>query len=444
MRKLLYVNLLICIIFLAFTFISYAEDFQPPEKANIDWKQFSGETINVMSHSHLGLEILRTMIPEFEALTGMKVVIDDYPFTDFANKIMIDLSTGKPATDVLALNHSLTVMYVEAGWIEPLEPYIQDPSLTDETWYDFEDFPKGSLKGGMHQGKVYGIPKSPDTQILFYRRDLFEQNGLTIPQTMDELYEVAGKLNNPPDISGILLRLSRASGSSWPWNGYVLTYGGYWIDPDTGKPGLNSPETVAATDMYLKLMKDFGPSGALNIGWAEVLANFQQGKGAIIGGDASLFSGSFEDQEKSAVAGKTGYAVLPSSPDGHRSPAAGTAWMWGMSSQSSKKKPAWLLIEWATSKYNAIRFGIEAAEIIRDSVWAREEIAQKYPEDWIQASSETMSKYSEAYVFPRVKEVNALMDIVDVALQKIFTGETTTQAGLDEAQKKTEELLGIK
>ena len=433
---------IVCVVFLMMFLVTsvYGAGFIPPDKANINWKQFSGEKLNIMACSRRGIDTLKTLIPEFEALTGIKVTIDDYPEGEFFKKIVIDLSSGKPATDVFFLNHSFTVMYAEGGWIEPLKPFIDDPALTDAAWYDFKDYSTGSLRDCTYKDVLYGIPVAPDCQIMFYRKDVFQEKGVKIPETMDELLDLSKKLKTS-DMAGIVLRLARGVGTSWPWNGYVQTYGGYWINPKTGEPELDSAPTLAATEMYLKLLKEAGPAGALNYSWYECTSDFQQGKAAIFGGDASIFVSNFEDKEQSKVAGKTGYAMLPAGPNGKRNPAAGTAWFWAMTAQSPKKKPAWLFIEWVTSKPTALKTGLGATEIMRDSIFKSEELAKMYPADWIQVSAETMSKYSEGYAFPMVKEIAPLMDIVDIALQKAFSGEMSTADALKEAQQKTLETL---
>ena len=56
---------------------------------------------------------------------------------------------------------------------------------------------------GMYKGTFYALPFKPDVQLLFYRKDLFEDediqadfkektgNELKVPETIDELYETA-------------------------------------------------------------------------------------------------------------------------------------------------------------------------------------------------------------------------------------------------------------
>ena len=143
-----------------------------------------------MACSRDAITYLKNIVPEFEKLTGIKVAIDDYPEAEFFRKIIIDLSSGNPVSDVFMLSHAYSTMYEAGGWLEPLEPYLENSSLTDKAWYDFEDYPAGSLSAVVINSKLYGIPIAPDNQIVFYRKDLFEEAGLLYPNNMDELYEM--------------------------------------------------------------------------------------------------------------------------------------------------------------------------------------------------------------------------------------------------------------
>ncbi|NPV53946.1 MAG: sugar ABC transporter substrate-binding protein [Firmicutes bacterium] len=428
---------LVVLMLLTVSVVSYGASMPSADQAKINWKQASGQSIRIMACARPAITYLKSLLPEFEALTGIKVTIDDYPEGEFFKKIVIDLSSGKPVSDAFMLSHAYTVMYAEGKWVEPLKPYLENPKLTDAAWYDFNDYPKGSLRDATWKGVLYGVPIAPDTQILMYRKDLFKSKGLDIPKDMNELYQAAVKLNDPPKMAGIVLRLLRGSGTHWPWNGYVQNYGGYWIDPEDN-PQLNSKPTIEATKMYIKLLKDAGPAGAVNYSWYECASDFQQGKAAIFGGDSNIFMSQFENPKGSAVAGKVGYAILPAAPNGHHAPAAGTAWYWGMSSKSSKKIASWLFIQWATSKELALKLGLETTEIMRNSVWQSEALRQKYPvPDWIKASSETMNKFSASYAFPMVKEFAPLADIAEVALQEIYLGKMTVEEAMADAQAKS-------
>ncbi len=67
---------------------------------------------------------------------------------------------------------------------------------------DYEEVSKWFVKGAdvpyRYEGGVYGLPSTQQFYMLFYRTDIFEQYGLTVPNTWEEFLEVASilMLNN--------------------------------------------------------------------------------------------------------------------------------------------------------------------------------------------------------------------------------------------------------
>lgn len=246
------------------------------ESANIDWRQIKGESLYAIMNVHGCTDALKPLIPDFEKLTGAKLIMEEVSWGELVKKVPIELSSGKPSFDVLMLNHCFPLEYARAGWLDPLDPYLADPTLTDASWYDFADYSFGSYALQIADGKLYGIPIANDNQILFYRKDVFADQGISVPYTMDEMYEAGVKIKTD-DLAGIIVRMKRGTGASWTWNGYVIDYGGMWIDQNN-RVFLNSPQTIAGTEMYVKQAQDAGPEGILGCGWYECYNAFMQGR----------------------------------------------------------------------------------------------------------------------------------------------------------------------
>ena len=269
-----------CLLVLSMASIVYAQGTPTASDAKIDWKMFSDKSIRIFVPTHPYIDGIKPLIPQFEELTGIKVVLEEASEQEFFKKLILDLSSGKPSTDVFMAVHFVIGQYAKGNWIEPLLPYLENPQMTDKDWFDFKDFPPVSLVELTYKDVLYGIPIMTEQMTLFYKKDLFAEKGLSVPNTMDELYETAKKLNNPPEVAGIVLRMKRGEGPDWPWNTFLSNYGGIWVDKE-GNPHVNSPEAIAATEMYVKLVKDAGPQGALNYSWYEGSSDFSQGRLAI-------------------------------------------------------------------------------------------------------------------------------------------------------------------
>ena len=73
------------------------DDLAPYRSAKINWKQAEGESISVAVIPASYFDNLGTLLPQFEALTGIKVRVEKVPPGQIRQKAMLDLSS-KTAT----------------------------------------------------------------------------------------------------------------------------------------------------------------------------------------------------------------------------------------------------------------------------------------------------------------------------------------------------------
>jgi multiple sugar transport system substrate-binding protein len=67
--------------------------------------------------------------------------------------------------------------------------------ITEYTSDTVKAFDEPTLKATEFEGKVYGVPQDVAPLMLFYRTDVFEQYGLTVPKTWDEYTRTAQTLH---------------------------------------------------------------------------------------------------------------------------------------------------------------------------------------------------------------------------------------------------------
>jgi len=94
-------------------------------------------------------------------------------------KLTIEMVAKNP--DIDAFPSMVTqegLKYYQAGWYEPIEKYPMSPAITNPD-YDFDDFTSTALDMAKVKGVLIGIPQITNTQMFYYRRDLFEKAGVT-------------------------------------------------------------------------------------------------------------------------------------------------------------------------------------------------------------------------------------------------------------------------
>jgi len=434
-RTLLGVAVLVMLI--ATSAVATTLDVEKYQRANVDWQQFAGQRLLIAMNKHGWTDGIEKILPEFEKLTQIKVTLDVYSEEEFRKKRLVALAAGGGIFDMVMMDQAL-VQYVDAGWLEPWDTYLNDPKLVDPEWYDYQDIFSSGIGHGSYKGKLYGMPITTEAQILFYRKDLYQKKGLIVPTTMDELYEAAVKLKTA-QMSGIANRGHRGWGANvWSWTGYCYTYGGKIFD-EQGRPVFNSPEAIAATEMYAKLLRDAGPKGAVNYNWYEIMIDFQQGKTAMIT-DSSGFTAPFEDPTKSVAAGKVGYAMLPRVP-GKPLKADYWHWMLSLAADSLHKGEATLFLAWATGSPGSRYTGLVEGYSARESIWKSEDFRSKFPADFSRATLQTILEADpivQAWHHPKFPEIG---EELSIAISNAIAGTQSAQEALDKAVKKAERIL---
>jgi sorbitol/mannitol transport system substrate-binding protein len=258
-------------------------------------------------------------------------------------RVTTDVSTGSGQFDLVFIGLYETPIFAKRGWLQPIE------GLSSE--YDLEDVFKSLRDGLSYKDKLYALPFYGESSFLMYRKDLFEQKGLKMPDqpTYDDIAKLAEALN---DKAGNLYGIALRGQPGWGENMATVdtmanTFGGTWFDMDW-KPTLDTPEWKNALTAYVNLVQKYGPSGVTSNGFNENLTLFSSGKAAMWI-DATVAGGILENPKQSQVVGKVGYAPAPNAvtPNGSH-----WLWSWAFAIPQKAKNPQGgkKFVEWATSK----------------------------------------------------------------------------------------------
>lgn len=403
--------------------------------AGFDWQKYKGTTIRVMLNQHPWTTAIQGSFPEFEALTGIKLVAETYPEDQFRQKSLVELSSGAGTLDVfMSQPPQEGRKYKSAGWYEDLNTFVKDPAQTGPD-YNFADFLPGTITFETIDNALIGIPIQLEVEMLFYRKDLFEAKGLAVPKTLEELEAAAKALHDPNGgVFGIASRGKKAAAVTM-FSNYLYNFGGDWLDKDRN-PTINSTEAVDAITYYGNLLKNYGPPGSVNNHWNEVVALFQQGKVAMFT-DASVFYANVENPEASTVAGKVGYAPFPAGPKDN------TYWLsgWGLSMAASSKNKgaAWYFIQWATSPAMAKLTQVNKVAGARQSVWDSAEGKAAFPADWTEAYVISSSKAAHPDR-PPVVAVSEVRDAIGNAIVVAIEGGDV-KAAADKAAADVKDII---
>ncbi len=302
-------------------------------------------TVNVATVSNPQMKDIQKLTGEFEKThPNIKINYVQLPENELRDRVTQDVATGSGQFDVATIGTYETPLWAKNGWLTNLNGYASQGD------YDVADFVPTVRDALTFQGGLYAVPFYGESSFLMYRKDLFQQAGLTMPEqpTWDQVTDLARRLNDPASgRAGICLRGEPGWGELLaPLDTVINTFGGQWFDQQWNAH-LTDPATEQAVKSYVDLVRTDGEPGAPNAGFDECLNQFGQGKAAMWY-DSTSAGGSLEDPASSQVAGKVGYVKAPV----QRTQNSGWLWAWSFAiPQTAKHKDAaWQFMSWATSK----------------------------------------------------------------------------------------------
>lgn len=291
------------------------------------------------------VELQKLTAKHFTKETGIKVHFTVLPENDVRDKISQDFSNQAGQYDVATISNFELPFFAKNGWLHPLDDYARA-----DTAFDQEDILQ-PLRESLtaEDGKLYAQPFYGESSFLMYRKDVFEEQGLTMPDkpTWEQVAKLAERTDGAErGMKGICLRGLPGWGEVIaPLTTVVNTMGGTWFTEDW-EPRLTAPEFKKATKFYVDLVRKHGELGAPQSGYAECLNNMTQGKTAMWY-DATAGAGSLE-AKGSPVKGKIGY--VPAPVEETKSSGWLYTWAWGLQKASKKSDDAWKFVSWASGK----------------------------------------------------------------------------------------------
>ncbi|MDG0808585.1 ABC transporter substrate-binding protein [Cohnella rhizosphaerae] len=207
------------------------------------------------------------------------------------------------AADVVQFQSAQLPLFAKAGYIADLSdmPFVAN----------IDGAPKTQSSYG---GKVYAAPFDLNSNGVWYNRKLFEDNGIQVPKTWDELMQTAETLK----AKGIA---PFAGGFKDAWVASMTVsvflpneYGSDTFEKDVynGAKKLNGPEIQAAFNKLQTLVdKGYFGSNALSNGWDLQRKDFEDGKAAMII-HGPYIGGLVNSEMKDQGGMETGFFALPS------------------------------------------------------------------------------------------------------------------------------------
>ena len=151
----------------------------------------SGEAVTIKLFSNLpdrknGQGLVEQMIIDEYMAANSNVTIEVEALDEEAYKTKFKAYAMDGMPDVVSI------------WGQPsfLDEVLDAGVLAELNEADYADygFIAGSLEGFKKDGKLYGLPRNTDIQIIYYNQKMFDDNGWAVPATYDELMSVCSDI----------------------------------------------------------------------------------------------------------------------------------------------------------------------------------------------------------------------------------------------------------
>lgn len=380
---------------------------------------------------------LQPIANQFEKDTGTSVTFVELPYDGLYNRLNSEFSSGSLSFDVAALDSIWLPTFAEA--LTPL-----DDLFTDDVQSDL--FP-ALVTEAQVEGSFVGMPAWTNSEILYYRTDLFEDPAqqsefkaeygydLAPPTTWEQYSDVAKFFTQDTDGDGQVdvygTDVKGAVETEWL---ATLSQTGEkdMVVGDDGTVTLGDADSLAALDFYTSLLP-YAPSGAAQLDWAGSQNLFNQGQLAMMRFWAHAYK---QIPADSSVAGKVGVTTMVGGPGG----VAGVpgAWYLSVPSGTSKQEKAMEFVQYAYDN-NELSVDTDLGLASRISV-----LEQYQDEPGYENYKPLIDTLNAESTVPRPANPN-WQEIVDSALipmiQKAVVPGADNQQLLDDAKAQVESII---
>jgi multiple sugar transport system substrate-binding protein len=165
-----------------------------------------------------------------------------------ADSIIAAAIAGAPTPDVVADCCEAIPLYLDSGWLLPLDDYLRRDNVPLTLWS------REHVQALNIDGLQYGLPSYEGPQVMVYRKDLLDDLGLPVPEPTWTYQEAADLWAKCVTVHGSQF----TAGASLEWfTGiqYLLKgFGGTLMDETRTRCLLDLPESIAAGEWFYDLL----------------------------------------------------------------------------------------------------------------------------------------------------------------------------------------------
>ena len=358
-----------------------------------------------------------------------------------------DFTAGADDIDVIGADVVWTAAFARNGW-------VRDLSRQFHSAYDPNDFVESALNAVVYRFKVWGMPWYTDAGVLFYRKDLLEQNGFsTPPRTWDELKQTARTvMQNAGTRYGFVFQGAEYEGGvanalEYIWNagGRVLTgnlsvagsFGQVVMDPNVIT--VNTAEAAAGLDTARSMVAEgLTPAAVTTYNEQNAWGDFMRGDAVFMRNWPANYAVVTDPAQSQLTPEQVGLARLPTdTATGPFSCLGGWNLMVNANIDRSKRDAAWTLIRYLTDPARQKRRALDGSFLpsLR-SLYDDPQILQQVP-----AIALGKAAIDDTRIRPVSPFYMQIAPRIARAFNRTLRGDTTGTQAVDALQRELQTIL---
>jgi multiple sugar transport system substrate-binding protein len=384
---------------------------------------------------------IQELLDEFNAANpGIVVRQEPQNWGEVYAKAPAALAAGN-APDLLFAIPDFVNVIKELGATQPVEEFVGQ--LQEEfQMYDW------AIEPYTYDGHTWAVPLYNMAQSLWYHKSMFEEAGVTPPETWEE-WQAAAEALTADGVYGVGLPASRSLYADQVVYDFMVNAGAQDIYDDEGNIVFDTPETVAAYDFYSTLWQ-YSPPDSTNWTWGEAEACFNSGTCAMVPQFTVITT---YDQ---AGGDPADLGVLPLPRSGEAEENYTIAYVNGvmlLTEDEAKQEAAQTFLSWLFQPENYGRFlnmepglflPVTETGSTADSFWD-DPIVVKYREQVEQMIANSQNGmlfgFTEGNTFPSIASISA-QNILAQVLQMVVVDGTSAADAVAQGQQMMEEAVG--
>lgn len=249
--------------------------------------------------------------------------------------------TNEATPDVGSVTSSRLGAILAQNALIPLDDRLESSELNGSLQEGLLD----GLRDISPDGELYAVPFRGNLELMWYRKSLFAEAGVDVPQTWDEFFAAAEALTDPAaGRYGYTIRGGSGGIFQVMTEAFAASGAAPFFD-DEGTANLRDPDAVAHIERMAEIYGTYTPEADLTNGYSEMVAQFTEGEIAMMHHD--LFSAS---TLRTAFGDDLGAFPLPrqSESDPHTQLMSGVPG-YGIFAGSDHPDEAWAFVEFLLS-----------------------------------------------------------------------------------------------